>query len=381
MGTLADATGPEWDRLPRLSGLQPKVTAVVPARNEAADIERCLQSLIDQDYPELQICAVNDRSSDATGRIIDHIRQEESTNLRAIHISELPEGWLGKTHAMWRGAAETESEWILFTDGDIIYRSDALRRTLSYAELTGCDHLVILPTFIMRGFGEHMMLSFFGLMSSFIVRFWKARDPKARDFVGAGSFNLIRRSVYEELGTYRALRMEVIDDLKLGEAVKQHGFRQDCVLGRDLVSVRWAEGAFGVVRNLQKNMFGLLGFSWILAALVGIGTTIYHIGPWLGLFLAPGLSKVGFALGVGAIALLYARCPKQFGVSAWLMFTQPVAAVMFVYTLLNSALSALFHGGVVWRGTLYRMDEIQAGVATGQREREKLRGTRVNSSK
>ena len=301
---------------------------------------------------------------------MDKLQQEQPAKLRVIHVTDLPAGWLGKTHAMWLGAAQMQSDWVLFTDGDIIFRKDALRRTLAYAELTGCDHLVILPTFIMQGFGEHMMLSFFGLTSSFLIRFWNVRDPKARDSVGAGSFNLIRRSAYESVGTYNALRMEVIDDLKLGESVKQHGFVQDCVLGRDLVSLRWAQGVFGIVRNLQKNMFGLLRFSWLLAALAAIGALIYHLGPWLGLLLAPGITKLGFALAIVGISLLYARSPRQFEVSGWLFLTQPLAALMFIYTLLNSAFSALFHGGVVWRGTLYRFDEIHAGVANSRRERE-----------
>src|SRR5437588_6329023 len=129
----------------------------------------------------------------------------------------------------------------------------------------------------MKGFGERMMLGFFGLASSLLLRPWKVRDPKARDFIGAGAFNLIRRSAYEGVGTYQALRMEVIDDLKLGESVKQHGFVQDCVRGPGLVRLRWAEGAFGVVRNLQKNMFSLLRLNWGLVYLAVMAATIYHL--------------------------------------------------------------------------------------------------------
>src|SRR5438270_6131567 len=307
MGKLADVTRPEWDRFPRLTGAQPKVSVVVPARDEGKNIEECLRSLLDQDYPEFEICAVDDRSSDETGGIMDRLQRESPSKLDVIHISELPSGWLGKTHAMWRGgAAAIRSDWILFTDGDVMFRSDALRRTLSYAELTACDHLVVFPTLIMETVGERMMLGFFGLAFSLLVRPWKAREANARDFIGAGAFNLIRRSAYEALGTYQALRMEVIDDLKLGESVKQHGFRQDCVRGHALVQLRWAEGAFGVVRNLQKNMFSLLRFSWGLVFLASIAATTYQFGPWIGLILAPGVAKIGFAAGVFSIALLYA---------------------------------------------------------------------------
>ena len=372
MSKLADVTSPKWDRLSGNTKSQPSVAVVVPARNEAGTIERCLLSLLAQDYPNLQIFAVDDRSTDATGTIMDRI-MTRSDRLRVLHVTELPPGWLGKTHAMWRGGAETQSDWILFTDGDVIFRPDALRRTLAYAETTQCDHLVIFPTLIMKGFGERMMLGFFGLASSLLLRPWKVKDPKARDFIGAGAFNLIRRSAYEELGTYRALRMEVIDDLKLGEAVKQHGLRQDCVVGTNLVRVRWAEGGLGVVRNLRKNMFSLLHFKWWLAALATVATGVYQLGPWAGIILAPGITKIGFAVAIFSIALLYWRMGRQFGLSPWFFLTHPLSTVMFIFTLLNSAVSSLVHGGVVWRGTTYPLEEIRAYTAERHKELQRVR--------
>ena len=379
MAKLADLTGPEWDRVPALGAEQPRVSVVVPARNEAAKIEQCLRSLLAQDYSELEVCAVDDRSTDETGSIMDQLQREFAGKLDVIHINELPSGWLGKTHAMWRGAAATQSDWILFTDGDIIFRPDALRRAITYAQLTRCEHLVIFPTLIMHSLGEKMMLGFFALASSLLLRAWKVRDPGAKDHVGAGAFNLIRRTTYESLGTYQALRMEVVDDLKLGQAVKEHGFTQDCVRGPGLIELRWAEGAFGVVRNLQKNMFSLLRFSWPLAVLASIGALIYHLGPWVAIFLAPGISKLGFGLALFSIVLLYARVSRTFHVSPWYVLTHPLAAVMFVYTLLNSAVSSVIHGGVVWRGTTYSLNEIQA-VASQSREDRLQRRTEQPSS-
>jgi len=377
MAKLADLARQEWNRLPVLGDEQPRVSVVVPARNEAAKIEECLLSLLAQDYPKIEICAVDDRSTDATGSIMNQLQRDFSGKLDMIHINVLPPGWLGKTHAMWKGAAATESDWILFTDGDIIFRPDALRRAITYAEVTRCDHLVLFPTLIMHSIGEKMMLGFFGLASSFLLRSWKVHDPRARDYVGAGAFNLIRRSVYENLGTYQALRMEVIDDLKLGQAVKEHGFKQDCVRGPGLIELRWAEGAFGVVRNLQKNMFSLLSFSWPLALLASIGALIYHIGPWIGILLAPGISKLGFAVALFSIFLLYARVSRAFHVAPLYVFTHPIAALMFVYTLLNSAVSSVIHGGVLWRGTIYSLDEIQEVASQSREERLQRRTEQV----
>ena len=374
---LADLTRPEWNRLPVLRDEQPRVLVVVPARNEAAKIEECLRSLLAQDYPKIEICAVDDRSSDVTGSIMDRLQREFPGKLGVIHVNELPSGWLGKTHAMWRGAVATDSDWVLFTDGDILFGPGTLRRAITYAEVTSCDHLLIFPTLIMHTLGERMMLGFFGLASSFLLRSWKVHDPRARDYVGAGAFNLIRRSVYENLGTYQALRMEVIDDLKLGQAVKEHGFKQDCVRGPGLIELRWAEGAFGVVRNLQKNMSSLLRFSWPLALLASIGALIYHMGPWIGIFLAPGISKLGFAVALFSIFLLYARVSRAFHVPPWYVFTHPIAALMFVYTLLNSAVSSVIHGGVLWRGTIYSLEDIQAVASQSRKERLQRRTEQV----
>lgn len=372
MGKLTDVTSPEWDRLPGTKEPQPSVAVVVPARNEGGTIEQCVLSLLVQDYPSLQIFAVDDRSTDATGTVMDRI-MARSDRLRVLHVTELPSGWLGKTHAMWRGGAETQSDWILFTDGDVIFRPDAVRRTLAYAETRQCDHLVIFPTLIMKGFGERTMLGFFGLASLLLLRPWKVKDPQARDFIGAGAFNLIRRTAYEELGTYSALRMEVIDDLKLGEAVKRHGLRQDCVVGPELVRVRWAEGGLGVVRNLRKNMFSLLHFKWWLAALATVAAGVYQLGPWAGIVLAPGITKVGFAVAIFSIALLYWRMGRQFGLSPWFFLTHPLSTIMFIYTLLNSAVSSLVHGGVVWRGTTYPLEEIRAYTAERHKELQRVR--------
>ena len=373
MGKLADVTVPEWDRPARDQEPQPSIAIIVPARNEGATVEQCLRSLLGQDYPRYEICAVDDRSTDATGAIMDRIQAESSGRLRVLHVGELPPGWLGKTHAMWRGALETASDWILFTDGDVIFRRDALRRTVRYAETTRSDHLVIFPTLIMKGFGERMMLGFFGLASSLLLRPWKVKDKKARDFIGAGAFNLIRRSAYEKLGTYEALRMEVIDDLRLGEAVKEHGLRQDCVVGADLVRVRWAEGGLGVVRNLRKNAFSLLHFKWWLAGLAVVAAGIYQLGPWVGVALAPGITKVGFSVGIFSIALLYWRMGRQFGLSPWFFLTHPLATGMFVYTLLNSAVSSVVDGGVLWRGTTYSLEEIRAYRADRRKQLERIR--------
>ncbi len=369
---VADITRPEWDReadgnadgkAGRLAAI-PSVTIVVPARNEEESIEQCLSSLLALDYPNYEIIAVDDRSTDATGVVMDRLAESArwQGKLQIIHVSELPPGWLGKTHAMWKAAEQGSGEWILFTDGDIIFRPDSLRRAVVYALDSGADHLVLYPTVIMHTFGERMMISFFQIMFVFGHRAWKVSDPKARDHIGVGAFNFIRRSAYEQLGTYEKLRLEVIDDMELGRAVKKNGFAQHNVFGPGLVSLRWAKGAFGVVGNLTKNIFALMRFRWPLALTAALVGAFINLGPFVGFFVASGWNKLGYGVALTSIAMLYAGMSRISKVSPLYFFAHPISTVLFTFTLLRSTWLTITQRGIIWRGTKYSLDELRGAL-------------------
>jgi cellulose synthase/poly-beta-1,6-N-acetylglucosamine synthase-like glycosyltransferase len=362
MPKMADISKPQWDIPISGAGNAPRVTIVLPARNEEECIERCLSSLLALDYPSYEIIAVDDRSTDSTGAIMDRLAEGHSASkLKVIHVNELPAGWLGKTHAMWKAAAQGTGEWILFTDGDIIFRSDCLRRAVAYLDNSQADHLVLGPTIIMESFGERMMISFLQIMFAFI-RPWKVSDPKSRVSIGAGAFNLIRRSAYEKLGTYEKLRLAVIDDLQLGVAVKKNGFSQHMVFGIGLISVRWAKSAFGVVENLTKNVFALMRFRWYLAVGAALGLAIVNAGPFVGFLVAPGWSRLGYAVAVVSIAMLYWGMSWLSKVSPLYFLVHPISASLFAFTILRSTWLTLGQGGVIWRGTKYSLDELRESI-------------------
>ncbi len=366
---VADLTQPEWNPSP--DSPLPSLTIVVPARNEEAEIEAALRSLLLLNYPQYQIVAVNDRSTDQTGAIMERLAAEPASagKLRVIHVHDLPAGWLGKVHAMWLGsqgnasqrsaAQQNQSDWLLFTDADCVFHPDSLRRAIHYATRTATDHLVLFPTAHMKTLGERMMISFPQTMSSFAMRPWKVRDPKARDHIGVGAFNLIRRSAYEAIGTYEKLRLEVVDDIKLGESIKKAGLRQDVVFGRDLVRLRWAVGAAGVVANLEKNLFAFLRFRISLVLAVCCVTFFLCVCPFLGVFLAPGWAKASFAASIAMIALAYTLSGRYMGNSALLFLTCPIAALVFNFAALQSAFLALRDGAITWRGTKYQLAELK----------------------
>jgi glycosyltransferase involved in cell wall biosynthesis len=366
---VADLNQPNWNPPPD-SDL-PSLTVVVPARNEEAEIEPALRSLLQLNYPQFEVVAVNDRSTDQTGAIMDRIAAEPATQgrLRIIHVRDLPAGWLGKVHAMWLGsqgdaaqgdaARQSRSDWLLFTDADCVFQADCLRRAIHYANTTATDHLVLFPTAHMKTLGERMMIGFPQVMASFAMRPWKVRDPNARDHIGVGAFNLIRRSAYDAIGTYEALRLEVVDDIKLGEAIKKAGLRQDVVFGHELVSLRWAVGAAGVVANLEKNLFAFLKFRISLVLAVCALTFFLCVCPFLGLLLAPGWARALFAVAVSMIALAYTLTGRYMTSSPWMFLTCPIAALVFDFATLQSAFIAMRDGAITWRGTRYSLEELR----------------------
>jgi glycosyltransferase involved in cell wall biosynthesis len=384
MPSVADVSRPEWDRNPVSSAGNPRVSIIVPARNEEETIERALNTLLALDYDNYEVIAVNDRSTDSTGEIMERVAesQNQPTNqnphpvspkngetrvghprvLRVLHHRELPAGWLGKTHAMWTAANLANGDWLLFTDADVLFKPDSLRRALAYAESVPADHVVLFPQMIMKRPGEYMMIAFFQTMFMFGHRPWKVADPSTDDHMGVGAFNLVRRSVYDSVGTYEALRMEVLDDMKLGKVVKKAGFAQRNVFGGDLISIRWAKGAMGVVNNLTKNFFAVLSFQWWRTVISAFGLAFLNFGPFLGVFLAHGWARVPYAVALGSMFAIYVGMSWRSAVPAYYFLLHPVSTTLFIYTLLRSMFLTLWNDGIEWRGTKYPLDELRKGM-------------------
>jgi glycosyltransferase involved in cell wall biosynthesis len=362
MPSVADVSRPEWDRNPVLSSGNPRVSVIVPARNEGATVEQALRQLLALDYDNYEVIAVNDRSTDRTPDIMERVAKQNPSNFRVIHHRELPAGWLGKTHAMWSATNIATGDWFLFTDADVMFKPDSVRRALAYAEAEHADHVVLFPQIIMKRPGEYMMIAFFQTMFMFGHRPWKVADPKAKDHMGVGAFNLVRRRVYEAVGTYKALRMEVVDDMKLGKVVKNGGFAQRNVFGGDLISIRWAQGAMGIVNNLTKNFFAILSFQWWRAVLSAIGMAFLNFGPFLGGAFAHGWARAPYAVALASMFLIYFGMSRRSAVPVYYFLLHPVSTTLFLYTLLRSTWKTLRNNGIEWRGTKYPLEELRKGM-------------------
>ena len=232
----------------------PRLSVVVPARNEATDIEEALRSLLAQDYPDLEVIAVDDRSEDGTGVILDRLATEHAS-LRVLHIAELPDGWLGKTHACHAGARLATGSFLLFTDADVRFAPDALRRAIAFATSKRLGHLVAWPQLIAPGFWERCFQATFAMFLNFKLRPWELHVPGSRGFVGMGAFNLVSRDSYAKVGGHEILAMEVVDDVKLGLVLRRSGIRQGSIAAGDLVRVPWARGLSGSApRSAQERL-------------------------------------------------------------------------------------------------------------------------------
>jgi glycosyltransferase involved in cell wall biosynthesis len=358
--TIPNLLLPAHDLEPRRA---PKITVIVPARNEQTAIGECLRSLLAQDYAHLKIVAVDDRSTDDTGTIMDSLA---SGQLTVIHVEELPDLWLGKTHAMaiaaQRAIEQDAPDYLLFTDADVIFRSDAVRRALANAVAIGADHFVLAPTTIIRRWDEAAILSFFQIFGVWSARPWKVADPKAkRDAIGIGAFNMVRTSAYLQVGGFEALRMEIVEDLGFARRIKRAGLAQRFAFGRGLVNVHWAAGAGGIVNVMTKNIFAavafhvpllLLGCSWLFA---------FCLMPFLLVWRTEFILPAGIV--ITAILFSYRLMGSRSGLSAWNALLAPFAAAVFIYALLRSMVATLWQGGVVWRGTFYPLAELRKYAA------------------
>jgi Glycosyl transferase family 2 len=348
----------EWDG-PMLSAW-PKVSVVVPCRNEAAGVEKAMSSLLAQDYPNLEIVAVDDRSEDGTGAILDALAAKDA-RLTVLHLKDLPEGWLGKNNALQQGASRASGPWLLFADGDVVFEPAALKRSVAFAEAHGLGHFVALPQFEAHGFLERAFVSTFAIALSIKLDPARLCVPKTWAYVGVGAFGLVRREAYEKIGGHERLAFEVADDLKLGLLLRRGGVAQGCLTADGMVRVRWQHGLLASLRGLEKNAFAGCEWSTALAVIAVSGVVGAALLPYLPLFASVPAWTLPLAFIAAAlpIVLVAASARRLSGGSGLEGLLAPLAAVTLGGVIAWSTFLALTRRGIVWRGTFYPLAELR----------------------
>ncbi len=351
------------DDAPAMNEPWPSVSIIVAAMNEESTIEPAMRSLLALDYPDLEIIAANDRSTDRTGEILERLAAEHPGRLRTVHITDLPPGWLGKCNALQTASAEARGEWILFTDADVIFAPEALRVAAAYATAGRADHIVLFPQMLWKGYMEAGLLALFMMALTVGFQLWRVESRSRRAFIGVGAFNMIRRSLYERFGRHEPLRLEVADDVKLGYLAKKHGGRSMTVHSDGQVAVRWREGTMDTVRGLERSGFAGIDFNWLKLAGVLLFTAGILLAPYVLPLIGGSPAITSLSLGaIGVILIIYTVAARNYDLPIWIGLLHPFACILFAYAFVRSAAVTSARGGLSWRGTFYSVKELKRGT-------------------
>jgi glycosyltransferase involved in cell wall biosynthesis len=338
----------------------PRLSVVIPACNEGDTLREALESLRGQDYPELEIIVVDDRSDDETPRLVDELAADDP-RVSALHVETLPEGWLGKVNAMQVGVEHSTGDLLLFTDADVHFATDALRRAVSALQRRGLDHLTIMPSVVSDRLMLEAAYSAFGTLLIATTRPHRMRDPSSDAVVGVGAFNLLRRSAYDKTPGLQWIRMDVADDTALALMLRRHGARQEVFFGTTDVNLDWYPTVAALIRGLEKNLFGIgTGYNVFRALLAGVGIAFFASAPYLALLLpggAPGIAACSVALATMLGANVVVSWKMKRG---WLqILLAPLAWLVILVALVRSTFVTVRNGGITWRGTHYPLEELR----------------------
>jgi len=341
----------------------PKVSVIVPACNEARTLPDAAEKLLALDYPALELVFVNDRSTDGTGAVIDQLAARDE-RIRAVHVAELPEGWLGKPHAMERAREVAGGDWLLFTDADVHFAPQTLARAIAWCESNAVDHLTVIPDLDAEGFALQAALVSFGRYFTVGRRLWAVNDDKSSTFIGIGAFNLVRRSALQQTEGLTWLAADTADDLALGMLMRRSGARCRVLWGRDALSVHWYETLGQMIVGLEKNTYPLAGCTLWRLVLVSLTVMILDWTP-LAILFWPGvprwlstaaLGTLALCLPVGAAIARWARRPLLPALMV------PFGSGLMAYIMLRAGIVGTLRGGVRWRGTFYPRELLRRGA-------------------
>jgi chlorobactene glucosyltransferase len=296
------------DRAVTVPDRVPRVSVIVPARNEEKNIAPCLESLLEQDYPDFEIIVVDDRSTDGTGDRVDAFCRRDP-RVKKVNGEALKPGWLGKSHAAHQGVRQASGEWLLFVDADTRHHPHGLTAAMGHVLRENVDLLSLYPHFVCETFWEKVIQPAVGrmILISGPVDFVNSRKRIFRVFsMAIGQFLLFRRSVYDAVGGHEAIRDRVVEDVELARAVKQAGFHLNFLYGIDVLHTRMYKGFSEMWRGWSRSFYPAMGGNTILAVvqsflLLVFGTVPYLVFPVTGVLWLAGFGSdpVPFLFGLG----------------------------------------------------------------------------------
>lgn len=334
----------------------PRVTVVVACRNEQDHIRECVEGVLSQDYPDLELVVVNDRSEDGTGEVLRGIKDKR---LKVLEVEKLPAGWFGKTHAMWLGAQVGGGEWLVFTDSDTRLCEGALREGIGVGVIRDFDMVSLVPRFRTRGFADSLLTPLCGMVTSGMYAMMFANNPQLPGVAFAcGQYMAIRREAYDRVGGWESLKGYPSDDVEMARLMKRMGMRPRVGWGQDLVEARMYEGWGQVYRGWSRNLimasrgrpWRVLGVVMFLLLAVMSSFAALGWGLWQGnqgwVFLSLGhMVMITVVLWSGYGRGRFQRCYA---------FLWPVGVLLLLMILIRS-LHLCWRGSMEWRGVYYSL--------------------------
>ncbi|NNK95571.1 MAG: glycosyltransferase [Desulfobacterales bacterium] len=337
---------------------QPLVTVIVPARNEAPSIEQGLRALCHQTYEKLEVIVVNDRSTDRTAEVIAKVRRHHPF-LRVITIAALPEGWLGKTNAMHVGAREAQGEFLIFTDADVCLEKTTISRAVHVINEQQLDHLALVFQNSTKGRLLNALITDIGIGLMMLFKPWRVAVQKSRYFIGVGAFNMVRAATYHALGGHEKIRMQAVDDVFLGKMIKQHDFKQNCLLAYDYVSVPWYGSIDELISGLMKNVYAVFHYrlSWALGAIILV--MLFFIAPLFFIFFTAGVTRYLFVLAIMIRISVSGAGMLKAGLPAGAIICLLITPLITIYIMLRAVWTTTRQQGITWRGNFYSLETLK----------------------
>jgi glycosyltransferase involved in cell wall biosynthesis len=356
----------------------PSISIVVTGRNEEKDIDDAIRSMAKTNYPNLTIIAVNDRSTDRTGAILNQIACDHK-NVRPVHIDTLPQNWLGKTHALHQGLSMVDSEWILFTDADIKFANEVLQKAIFICKSTRIDHLTTYPEILYGSVLEKGFVSAFGLLFALDRPTWRVENLKSKTHIGIGAFNLISKKAMTDICGFEHLKMSVDDDIKLGELLKTYGYRTKIAFGVNHISLRWQADLKAYIKGFEKNAFASMDFNLAMGAFALFGIFITTILPTLTLLFFPLIDKIIAAGILAVLAFILHEAKRNTKIEEVYVFLLPMSGILLAISITNSIYATLKSGGIAWRDTFYPISQLKKHISERRAHIELVRKTRAQN--
>lgn len=353
LASLERLAAPAPDRWPRVS-------VIMAARDEAAHVGAAVASRLADDYPDLEVLLIDDRSVDGTGRVA-RAAAAGDPRFQLIRINELPAGWLGKVHALQQGCHAATGEWLLFSDGDVTVKPGTVRRAVGHCENTGIDQLALVPSFRSDSFLMDGAWAVFLRGLIVMADPARVRDPSSKVAMGSGGFNLVRRTAYEATDGFEHLRMETADDVALAASVKQSGGCLDVVDGSSYARVHLYGSIPELLRGIEKNGSTTAGvpFPLLVFGLLLLTAALYT--PFAAMMIGIGWGSIlgGVTLTAYTATEMYALWRNTGRWAPGLIW--PLAFPIMAFAIIRATWLAHRNNGVRWRDTFYTLEELETG--------------------